>query len=657
MLQLVCNIDSHLYPDLVLRPGTSLGFGRKASHPHVERTQVIKEAKISSHHCTVFVDAAGRASLTDYSTNGTFVNGERTATVALKAGDVITFGTPPAGATMVLLPSYTIELCGRTQSDELRDKVDLYALVIEGKHPMPADLTLKVAGAPALHFAVHRAVVGAASPLIARMLSSGMREEASGSATLTLPAGTESLMGDFLYFCYNRTLRLGALVGTPGGEVGGEAGGESTAAVDLWRLCDFLGCDTLANLLRTEMLQARADVSTFVARVHRALDFADERILSVLLSAMPEDLEPWFDADSAALVDALLRAARQVDVGDAARLLELVATEVGPRWVDLPAVAALTHGHFALLLSMIAPGALPEQQLCDLVLSYIDRNGLPFEGDVAAALLQVVDAKLLPAHYTASQLATRMPMHSIFADMISAHPPVCCPITRRLMVEPLRLPCGHVFEKAAIEQRVDLARQPNHITCPSFLCAAAFSTAGRGPAQRRNVVKGGTVDASAVEAYLVRKADKRKALREWGLTRGGEASEAAAAVNPAKRQRTAAELPEGHIIIGLIDHTSHEPRYSGSAGPSYWPAEGPSGESTSAPDFTTVVTDCNLTVREALMIPYCEARGLGSSGSDTWPHLTCRLVFRGRTVNSTSTCEDLDLESGDVFELCMERWW
>ena len=185
--------------------------------------------------------------------------------------------------------------------------------------------------------------------------------------------------------------------------------------------------------------------------------------LSMCLDAIPDDLEPWYDVDSSGVLEVLLRAAQRVSAASAGALLKLAATEVSVQWCDFRAVAALSPSNFALLLAEVGalPAALPENHICDIVLSYIDRNGLPFAEEVAQALLRAVDARALSPDYIECCLAPRLPpaLRGLYVDLApeAVSPQLHCPLTMRDLArsDAVRMPCGHVF---ALEGIADFLR-------------------------------------------------------------------------------------------------------------------------------------------------------------------------------------------------------
>ena len=530
----------------------------------------------------------------------------------------------------------------------LCSKVDQYALLRDGEHPIATDFSLEVAGVGTMN--LHCAMLGSCG-MLKRMLAAGMQEQQTANVKLTLPAHTEQRIHDVLRFCYNHELSVDF---------------ENADVVDLWRLCDYVECSELSQLL-CDGLAAHINAPAFVACGNRAMARRDPpscAFLSMCLDAIPDDLEPWYDVDSSGVLEVLLRAAQRVSAASADALLKLAANEVSLQWCDLRAVAALSPSNFALLLAHVGalPAALPENHICDIVLSYIDRNGLPFAEEVAQALLTAVDARALSPDYIECCLAPRLPpaLRGLYVDLAppeAVSPQLRCPLTMRDLAhdDAVRMPCGHVF---ALEGIADFLRHAIRTSssyrhdadflrmwafrCPVLCCNHTFFPrflSGLDSRQRIEVLNemvpdtwqldlvqecGGS-EVQGPKQHCIRKARKSEQLKAWAAENAAGIEEAAVGEEerPAKWQRKSVPMPGGQMTLRLIDHVSTPCDVA----------------------HTYLISDPAKTVYEALVEPWARTVGLGSEWKQrVW------LVFDANRVLQSNTISELELKDGDSVE-------
>ena len=523
----------------------------------------------------------------------------------------------------------------------LHNEVDVYATVRDGTHPIPPDLTLHVDGSQR-QWSVHRAIVGRCE-LFSLMLGSGMREAQLNTVMLNLPSHTEELLGHLLEYCYNLTLELDM---------------SCPSLIDLWRLCDYVGCHDLKALIR-DCLDGCFEMTphAFVSHVNRALSRGDEparAIMETVLNALPEEpekMEKWLEADgvcaqvdetgswSSPLLETILRAAQHVNSSSADKLLKLVSAEICERWCELPAATALSPRRFAMLVGHVPPGEVAETSLCEVILSYVDRRGIAFVAETAQRLLRLVDMRLLPRDYVAEMIAPRIvsaAAQALLLDACASLAPLRCPLSLCLMQAPVRLPCGHTFDREAITAilRAPYGNPTHHygngrsrcpMRCPMLFCPQSFE----------GDLSALLVDESpSLRAHLSRKLEKRKEVLAWALEDEideiDEIEPATPAASQAKWQRTLPPTKKGEIIVHVVDHVTMGQKF-------------------------TVVVDTLQPLRESLFEPFAQSRSRCFSGaqydSAARPSLFLRFNFKGSRLNELSTAADLKMESGDQVEV------
>lgn len=158
-------------------------------------------------------------------------------------------------------------------------------------------------------------------------------------------------------------------------------------------------------------------------------------LLQRLSTIEPCEFETWLNTESTGLCEdtdgartyplfeTIMRAV-QLTAGEFVEsILKLVAPEISERWCELQAVDALSPARFATLVAYVPPGSISEAHLGDVILSYIDRRKMAFDGEVAHALIRFVDMQFLPRGYIAANLAPRM---SAVAGTRRFHNLCCC---------------------------------------------------------------------------------------------------------------------------------------------------------------------------------------------------------------------------------------
>jgi hypothetical protein len=416
----------------------------------------------------------------------------------------------------------------------LRDTTDLYSLVREGQHPMATDLTLRIVdeqGRAGMERRVHWTTLGAQSKMIAAMAGAGMQEQETGAVDLHLPAHTAGLIDQFLAFCYNHKLTI-------------PLADDDAQVVDLSRLADYMGCESLMRLLTNSLIKTMKPkmFSEGVKIILARLDLACGSLVRTFVKALPkrDEMGSWFDEDSYGVCEAILSLA--VQGSGAVFLLDLCASEISAAWCVMPAIAALPASHFATLLAFTnirfcydcpLDVVVSEQLISDLILSYLDRRQLPIEGEVAQQLFGFVDMSMLARDYIETILEPRWPpaARELLLDMsTSARPlPFWCPVTLTPLMCPVRLPCEHVIKRSAVlghtRRLLQAMGHAKEIKGPigpiSFCPLISCGNFKRTVQVRERTFADGEKDSEAVDEsgrlaeVLMRKCRKRKRLIDW----------------------------------------------------------------------------------------------------------------------------------------------
>lgn len=420
-----------------------------------------------------------------------------------------------------------------------------YSKLKSGMYKVPPDVTFCLNSSQ--NISVHKAIVGNECGLLGSMLTSNFSEGdphrqlqslpqqlqnnlIEGNATqnpipLELPQGCTFEQIDRVFeFCYNRSIDW-------------NSADRFNDAIGMWRLCEYLDCESLLEELREWIPRCTCDAfiagireaifwgcdSAFVTYIDSVVNISDSSDVSrdgnnntietdkFLTSVRPD----WVHSNPDELLEAFVASIMYINQcsSDAEsispsstfrrqRLFVLAAREANARWCHLPTIASLPMKDFVTLMCHIPIGDICETVRCEIVLSYLDRNYLPFGSEEAQKLMTgAVSMGYLPLDYMRARIIPKVNLPSlepVFTNVpMSIRPPLVCPITRQLLVEPTRLPCGHVVDRRAL-----FRVSGSDYKCPVFPCSHQNILFTTKPTERR------AIDEKAVSDVIMYKTNK-----------------------------------------------------------------------------------------------------------------------------------------------------